>query len=118
VLVWNPDDVLACLETVPAVEEYDISHTYFVSRDGIRLELTIYQDAGDIYIDLFREGLPEPIFRMTLTGCPGCRHVNDQRGEYLEFAPVRCFGSRYDGNSPIPFGVRLAIKPNISVTLF
>lgn len=117
-LVWNPYDVLACLETVPVVEEYEISHTYTVSRDGIQLELAIHQYAGDVSIRLVRDGWPTPLFKMVLTDCPGCRYVNDQRGEYLEFAPARSFGHRYDGNMLIPFGVRLAVKPNVSVSLF
>jgi hypothetical protein len=117
-LVWNPDEVLACLEVIPEVGEHDVYHVYTVERHGIRLRLTVCQYEGDIYISLYRIGIENPLFDGKLINCAGCRYVNDKRGEYLEFAPARCFGDRYDRISPIPYGVRLAVKPSISITLF
>ena len=117
-LVWNPTDFLQCLEVEPVVDDNEISHLYILERDGIRLTLTVFQYDGDVYITLDRAGANRPIFDMKLLRCAGARYVRDQRGEYLEFAPAKCFGKRYDGESPIPYGVRVAVRPSISITLF
>jgi hypothetical protein len=117
-LVWNETDFAACLEVLPEVEEYGVDYIYRVNRSGLRLELSVYPYDGDIHIDLFREGVDCPVFAMKLIECSGTRYVNDDRGEYLEFAPARVFGSRYDGTSVIPFGVRLSVNPCISIRLF
>jgi hypothetical protein len=117
-LVWSETDFATCLEVLPAVEEYDVSYSYRVKRCGLRLDLTVYPYASDIYITLFREGVETPIFDMKLIECAGTRYINDERGEYLEFAPGKAlFGNRYDG-FVIPFGFRLSVKPCISIKLF
>jgi hypothetical protein len=115
---WNPTDVLAILEAIPEVEEYEISFTYNVTRDGLRLHLVIRPYDRTVIVELYREGFIRPAFAARILDCPGCRAVNDARGEYLEFAPARCFGNRYDGESPIPYGFRVAVNPSISVTLY
>jgi hypothetical protein len=117
-LVWNESDFAACLEVLPAIEEYGISYRYRVVRDGMRLELTVYPYDSDIYVDLFREGVEGAVFEMKLTECSGTRYVNDERGEYLEFAPAKVFGNRYDGIGSIPHGVRISVEPSISIRLF
>ena len=108
---------MMCLEVTPEVDEYE-THSYTVCRDDLRLELTIFQYFGDVCISLCRDGVQRPVFNMGLIDCTGVRYVNDDRGEYLEFAPARCFGSRYDRESPIPYGIRLAVKPSIAISLF
>jgi hypothetical protein len=117
-LSWNEADFAACLEVLPVIEEDGISYLYRVIRDGMRLELTVYPYASDIYVDFFREGAEGAVFEMKLIECSGTRYVNDERGECLEFAPAKVFGNRYDGISSIPHGVRLSVKPSISIRLF
>lgn len=117
-LVWNQYEFVECLGVLPDVEEYETSHSFIVEKDGLRLSLTVFQYAGDVYIDLYREGVGPSVFSMRLLGCEGARYMNDKSGEYLEFAPAKSFGSRYDGESPIPFGVRVKVNPHIRVELF
>lgn len=117
-LVWNETDFIACLEVLPEIEEYGISYAFRVLRHGLRLELTVYPYDSDIYITLYREGIQPPVLDMKLLDCGGTRYVNDERGEYLEFAPAKVFGDRYDGESVIPLGVRIAVNPCISIHLF
>jgi hypothetical protein len=117
-LVWNETDILTYLGVLPTVEEYGISYLYRVQRCGLYLDLIMYPNDSDIYLSLFREGVEAPVLDMKLIECNGVRYINDQRGEYLEFAPARTFGSRYDGMSLIPYGVRSAVNPCISITLF
>lgn len=118
-LVWNEYDFVECLGVLPKVEDYVTSHHYAVAKDGLRLELTVFQHDGDIYIDLFREEIENSIFRMRLLDCPGTRYVKNQTGlDYLEFAAAKSFGNRYDGESVIPYGVRLTVNPHFRIEMF
>lgn len=118
-LVWNQCDFIQCLAVLPEVEEYETCHTFRVEKDGLKLVLTIYQYDGDVYFDLFRDGIEELIFKTRLIDCPGARYVSTKQDkEYLEFAASKSFGSRYDGESPIPMGVRLSVNPHISIEFF
>lgn len=117
-LVWDEADVTACLETAPVVGDYEVSHAFTVAGDGLRLEIVIFQHEGDVSIRLFRDGREQPVFEVTLLDCSGVRYVRDKSGERLEFAPSKCFGSRYDGRSPLPFGISVSVKPGIQLRMF
>ena len=117
-LVWNETSFLSDLGVLPEVGEYGLAYFYKVQRCGLRLDLTVCPYSGDIDFSLFRDGFEAPVFDLKLIECNGVRYVNDQRGEYLEFAPAKTFGNRYDGMSLIPFGVRLSVDPCISIILF
>ena len=117
-LVWDETDVLTCLEVMPEIEPDGIWHKYTVLKHGMRLELTVYQYDGDVFLDLYRDGIEKRIFSMKLINCPGVRYVKDKKGEHLEFAHSQAFASRYDGESTVPFGVRLGVNPTISIELY
>ncbi len=117
-LVWNEADVAACLETLPEIDEDATSFAYTVAKDGLRLELTVFPDPGDIYVSLFRDGVDDPVFDVALLDCAGIRHVDDRPPERLEFAPAKSFERRYDGESPPPFGLSVSVTPTIRLRLF
>ena len=118
-LVWNQYEFIECLGVLPEVGEYEVSHSFRVEKDGLRLDLTVFQYDGDVYLDLYRDGVETSVFYMRLIGCPGARYVKNRAGaDYLEFAAAKSFGSRYDGESPIPLGVRVVADPHIRIELF
>ncbi|HEY0098181.1 MAG TPA: hypothetical protein VGB76_04420 [Pyrinomonadaceae bacterium] len=118
-LVWNEYEFIECLGVIPKVEEYETAHFFKVSKDGLRLELSVFQYDGDVYFDLYREGIESPVLQVRLLNCAGARYVSHKNGrEMLEFAPAKSFGSRYDGVSPLPYGIRVAVTPHISIELF
>jgi hypothetical protein len=117
-LKWNEADFAACLEVLPTIDEYATGHHYKVEKDGLRLELSVYQYDSDIMISLYQLDNSRPLINFTITDCSGTRYVNDERGEYLEFAPSQVFGTRYERDQVIPAGVRLSVKPSISLELF
>ncbi len=117
-LVWDETDFIACLETIPDVDEYGTSHAFTVSDRGLRLEIIVCPYDGDISIRLFRDGVEDAILDLTLLDCSGVRYVKDKAGERLEFPPAKCFGTRYDGLSPLPFGVAVSVKPTIKLRMF
>ena len=38
--------------------------------------------------------------------------------DYIEFAAAKVFGRRYDGETVIPMGIRLAVDPDFNIQLF
>lgn len=117
-MVWDPTDVALVLEVMPEVSEYGLGYRYTVERDGLRLEVSISQYDGDAEIRLYRDGVANPVFNAAIRDCAGIRRVWEKNFECLEFAPRVVFDKRYDGVSSMPFGVRVAIKPSISISLF
>jgi hypothetical protein len=117
-LKWDEYDFVTCLEVLPRIDEYETGHHYCVSRDGLRLELSVFQFDSDICMTVYRDGVERPIIDFKIEDCSGTRYVNDLRGEYIEFAPSQVFGSRYQRDYLIPVGVRLSVKPSICIELF
>jgi hypothetical protein len=117
-LVWDETDVLACLEAEPETGPDATWHQYTLKKDGLRLELLIYRYDGDVYLDLYRDGVERSVFSMQIPECPGIRYVGNANGEYLEIAATNSLGERYDGESAIPSGVRLWANPAIRIELF
>ncbi|MFZ5896006.1 MAG: Ypar14, superfamily integron cassette [Myxococcota bacterium] len=117
-LRWDPTDVLCCLGVAAVEEEHGISHAYTLAKDGLRLELTVFQYDGDVCLTVYRDGVVAPIIDARIVDCDAARWVNDQRGNYLEFAAGQLFGGRYDGESTIPYGVRVSINPSIAIHFF
>jgi hypothetical protein len=117
-LVWNETDFASCLEVLPEVEEYGVSYRYQVEKHGMRLELTVFPYARDVYITLHCNGVDRPVIDFRMIDCSGTRYVNDTRGEYLEFAPAQVWPDRFCSDFVIPMGVRLSVKPSISLELF
>jgi len=118
VLVWNPYEFIECLGVLPETDEDETYHSFEVKKDGLRLHLSVFQYACDIYVDLYREGIDAPAFSAKLLECEGARYISDRDGERLEFAPAKSFVNRYDGESLISYGVRVAVNPHIKVELF
>lgn len=114
-LNWDETDVLSALEVVPEEGEHGIYHQYTVSKGGLILKLTVCQYDGDVFFELFQDGLETSIFKMNLFDCDGVKRQIDEFGEYLQFAPAQCFRGRYDGELSVPYGVRLSIHPHISI---
>jgi hypothetical protein len=117
-LVWNEIDFLTYLEVEPVIGEYEIEYRYEVLQSPLRLLLSVFHLAGDIYISIFCDHLELAVIDFAIRDCPGARVVNDDRGNYIEFAAANCFTCRYDGESVIPYGVRLFVRPQIRVMLF
>nr|WP_086940887.1 Ypar14, super integron cassette [Thaumasiovibrio occultus] len=119
-LTWDETDVLAVLEVLPEEDPHHIYHRYCVEKAGLRLIITVWQYDGDVEFELVdrTETRASPAFKMKLVDCQGVQRRVDASGEYLEFAPSACFGGRYTPHTSIAYGVRVAVKPNIAISLF
>lgn len=115
---WSSVDFIQCLGVVPEVEEYDISHTFTVMKDEMRLVVKVRQFDGDVDIALFRDGCATAIVDCRIAESDAARWVNDSRGNYIEIGGGRLFGGRYDGDAPIPYGARIRVEPGIQIEFF
>lgn len=116
---WDETDLVECLGVIPQIDEHEVGHHFVVRRDGLRLELSILQYDAEVSLSLFREGAPSPLVTLRMIDCPGVRLVrNRERPDYLEFAAARVHGGRYDREPTATMGLRLAVDPDIGITLF
>src|SRR5262249_12623483 len=117
--IWNETDFIECLCVIQTVEEYGIAHHFVISRNGLRLLLSVYQYAAEVRISLYREESNQPLLTVNLIDSPGARLVRNRNGQdYIEFAAAKIFGGRYDGESMIPIGIRLSVEPDFNIQLF
>jgi hypothetical protein len=84
-LEWNETDFLECFAVEPTVDEYGISFSYEVERDGLRLLLTVWLYESVVQASLFRGSRDIALFTCAAYVRGVSRFVNDQRGRYLEF---------------------------------
>lgn len=123
-LIWHETDWIEYLEVLPEKdEEYQTWHRFTIHNHGLMLVLTVEQYDGDIGFCLYQHGVQIPILEFRLIDCPEARYVKESAGnrlEYLEFATTVCGSStvsRFDHNL-IERGVRLLVKPHLSIQLF
>lgn len=117
-LTWDPIDVLSCLGVQPEISADEVSYSYSVSNNGLRLLLTIFPLSGHVALTICCDGQDVPVVDLELRDCNAVRLVADSRGEWLEFGVGQLFVGRYDGTSPIPQGLQLLVQPSIGVRFF
>jgi hypothetical protein len=98
---------------VSPLDEGGCSYTYSAYRDGMELVLTVFPIAGEIYAEVFREGVTQPIMSSRLRNCTHSRFVRLGTVQWLEI-----------GRTPLPthhvdailsWGLRLAIDPHLRI---
>jgi hypothetical protein len=97
---------------VAPLEEDACSYTYKLHRDGLRLEFTIFPLDGGAYTSIYRDGIPEPVFRSQMHGCTHSRFVSRGR-RCLEIGrPER---PTSEPAAPLAWGLRLFVEPHFTV---
>jgi hypothetical protein len=123
-MAWNKHEFIECLGVLPEVGEDEIYFSFSVEKDGLRLELTVFPYAagaefgGDVHIDLYREGIKEPVFFTLIKQSPGARYIKHTNGwECLEVA-APCRNVYFEEEWIVPVGARVKVNPHISVEMF
>jgi hypothetical protein len=56
------------------------SYEFAVSRNGVRLLMTLFDLEGAVYASIFRDGLPEPLVTVVRESCTHALVSSDTRG--------------------------------------
>jgi len=122
-LSWDKYDFIECLGAVPEGAE-DGSFLFRVSKDGLRLEITVFPHdgsvelGGDFYIDLYREGADKPLFFTKIFQSPAARYVKYPNGWGCLEVAAPCRNVYFEEEWMIPMGARIQVDPTISVEIF
>lgn len=117
-LKWNEADLTEYFGVVAKFHEDAYSHSFEVSRDGIRLLVTLFDLENTVYVSIFRDGLNEPLFTVRRELCT---HVHITKSPNLR----PCFEA---GRTKLPVtnmgiapllerGVRVYLDPQFQVEL-
>ena len=108
---WDETDVLTCLETEPTVGEDALSHHYEVRRDGLHLQLTIFQYDGDAHVVIAHVDEPQPLIDFWMRDGSEIRYVRDNDIEELIFMS----DDSADRAPNLPYGFVLKVRPSIGI---
>jgi hypothetical protein len=69
VIRWNETEFVEFFGVVPTF--YDDAHSYGIelSRDGLRLLLTLFDLEGAVYVSIYRDGIPDAIVDVVREHC-------------------------------------------------
>jgi hypothetical protein len=109
----NRNHASAC--EISGLDEDACSYTYSARRDGMELVFTIFPLAGDVYVDVLRDGVAESIIKSRLRECTHSRFVRSGDLQCLEIGRPRFPTS--EPTAPLSWGLRLAIDPHLKIDL-
>jgi hypothetical protein len=117
-LKWNETDFTEFFGVVRTYHSDAYSYSFEVSRDGLRLLVTIFEYEPTVCVSIFRDGLPEPLFTVSREFC---KHAHITDGQHFR----RCFEAGVTkhpitdmGIPPILHrGVRVYIDPQFQIEL-
>jgi hypothetical protein len=115
---WSEADLTEFFGVVSKYHNDPFSYSFEVSRDGLRLLVTLYEFESSVYVSIFRDGLSEPLFTVRRFLCTHA-HITDS----TNFR--RCFEAGATElqvtNMGIPpilsRGVRVFIEPQFQIEL-
>jgi hypothetical protein len=126
-LAWNDLDFLECLGVEPEVLDYLVSHNYTLVRNGLRLLITVWQFESVIQFSMFRESAEVPFCSFACFVRGRVRHVDDQRGDFLEMqdciiGPNRFWymsaGDPFDPKRfPVGVNLQVSVVPDIQINI-
>jgi hypothetical protein len=117
-LKWNEYEFIECLGVLPEIGQDGLSHFFRVEKDGLRLDLIVFQYDSDVRIEIYKQDLDAPIFQTQLMSCPSARYVSEKNErEYLEFAGLFGYTGFDEEPSPVPLVMRVMVNPQIKVEL-
>jgi hypothetical protein len=117
-LKWSKSDLTEFFGVPASPDNTPHSHGYEVSRDGLRLLVTIFDLENAVYVSLFQDGLPEPLFTVRRELCT---HIHITQGTNSR----RCFEAGAPkhpvtdmGIPPVlARGVRVYMEPHFQIEL-
>ncbi len=112
-LMFEEHDFTDFFGIVSPLNEDACSYTYIRSRDGLRLEFTIFPLDGGAYTSVYRDDIAEPIIESRLTGCTHSRFTLHASRHCLEIGRPEHPNS--ETTAPLVWGLRLSIEPHFKI---
>jgi len=115
---WNKYELIEFFGVLPEEDEDQTYLSFHVEKDGLRLYVSFFHYASDVYIDIFRNGVDKPVFRTKIENSARMKYMKHANGwECLEVAvPHR--NVSFEEEWIIPMGARIIVNPHISVEMF
>lgn len=117
-LHWDETELTEFFGVSATFNDLCQSHSFELSRDGLRLEITLFDLEGAVYVGIHRDELPEPLITIRRELCTHA-HITDAHGFRNCFEvgapehPVREMGI-----TPIlTCGIRVYIEPQFQIEL-
>ena len=127
-LQWDELDFIECLDVIPEVEDYQVSHSFKVIQERLTLALKVWQYESVVHFALYDSETGRLVTEFALFVRGSVSHEKSQRAEYLMLrdcivAPSRFYYINVGDVFNVdrwPFGltVSIFIKPQISVRFF
>lgn len=116
---WNEYELTEFFGALPERDEDELYLSFNVERDGLRLLVTFFHYDFDVHLDIFRDGIDEPVLKTKIMSSAGAKHVSHENGyECLEIAGSDKYIDYYGKEWIASMAVRVRLNPHISVELF
>jgi hypothetical protein len=115
---WNKYELIEFFGVLPEDDEDQTHLSFNVEKDGLRLCVSFFNYAFDVYIDIFRDGVDEPVFSTKIENSAGMKYMKQANGwECLEIA-APCRNVYFEEEWINPMGARIKVNPHIAVEMF
>lgn len=117
-LKWDETDLTEFFGVVATFYDDAHSHEFAVSRDGLRLLVTLFDAEGAVYVSIYRDGLAEPLFTVRRELCTHA-HITESAGFRRCFEAGTTKHPITDMGVPplLARGVRVYVEPQFQVEL-
>ena len=116
---WNEFELTEFFGSLPEKDEDESYLSFSIEKDGLRLYVTFFNYDFDVHLDVFRDGIDEPVLRTKIMSSAGAKYISHENGyESLEIGVSDKYIEYYGKEWVASMGVRLKVNPHISVELF
>jgi hypothetical protein len=116
---WNEYELTEFFGVLPEKDEDEFYLSFSVEKDGLRLDVTFFNYDFDLHLNVFRDGIDEPVLRTKIMSSAGAKYISHENGyECLEIGAADKYIDYYGKEWIASMAVRLRVKPHISVELF
>jgi hypothetical protein len=119
-LKWNENEVIECLGVLPEKEDFFESHNFKIQKDGLILEMTIWQYESLVALSIFKENNDKPFLTLYFIVRNEIKFINEKDFASLQFCDVVVVPIRFwMYESPDLFDKKnCATKLNIELTVY
>lgn len=126
-LRWNEYEVIECLDVLPKVDDYKTGHHFKVEKNGLILEMSIWQIESFLTISLFQEKTDNPFLTIWFVVRDEIRYIKTKHSSLLEFSDFLIIKNRgyyieegdvfVESKFPMKLNLELTVEPEISIRI-